>query len=113
MKDLKSTFGKFALLPLLCSTLLLPVAALAEDPVPAGTTVKNIPLTTLAYKVSDASGQVVANQPLSAIVSSAPTPSAPAAVDSAPAPDAAPLAPVDAAPGTSPVSPADAPVPAN
>lgn len=112
MKDLKSTLRKFALLPLVGLTLALPVAALAEDPVPAGTTVKTIPLTTLQYKVSDASGQVVANQPLSSIVSSAPAPSAPAPVDSVPAPDAAPVAPVDAAPGVSPVSPADTVPPA-
>lgn len=113
MKDLKRTFSKFAVFSVIGGMLALPVAALAEDPVPAGTTVKTIPLTTLQYKVSDASGQVVANQPLSSIVSSAPAPSAPAPVDSAPAPDAAPVAPVDAAPGVSPVSPADTMPPAN
>lgn len=115
MKDLTSTFTKFALLSLLGGTLTLPVAALAEDPVAPGTTVKTIPLTNVQYKVTDASGQVVGNQPLSSLISSAPSPSAaPAPVDTPPPVDTVPAAPVtDVNPGVSPVSPADAPVPAN
>lgn len=110
MKQLKSTLHTFAFLSLLGGALAIPVAALAEDPVAPGTTVKTIPLTSTQYKVTDASGQVIANQPLSAVVSSAP---APAPADAPPA-DTAPLAPAqNANPGASPVSPADAAPPAN
>ena len=116
MKQLKSTLHTFAFLSLLGGALAVPVAALAEDPVAPGTTVKTIPLTSTQYKVTDASGQVIANQPLSAIVSSIPAPAA-APIDTAPpvaAPsDNAPAPAADINPGASPVSPADAPVPAN
>lgn len=114
MKDLKNVFSKFAVLSLVASALALPVAALAEDPVAPGTTVKTIPLTSTQYKVTDASGQVIANQPLSTVISSTAVPAAPPVDTSAPAMDSAPLAPApDADPGVSPVSPADKPVPAN
>ena len=111
MKQLTSTLNKFALLSLLGGALALPVAALAEDPVAPGTTVKTIPLTSTQYKVTDASGQVIGNQPLSAVLSSAPAPVVAPVDTSAPATDTAPAPDVN--PGVSPVSPADAPVPAN